>query len=169
MKPIFDNQSGIIFFGNTAESWKLFGINMLGGLTIIAWAAFWSCLTFGCLKWLNILRVSGYDEYYGLDLTHHGEAAYPAGGWVEEQYQNDESDHAGPVGNATRHMENRNELNTISGVEHGNQLSTNTPKNNDNATNTRLPAEYSLTTLNRKTGTKPSATNRSSKLTKIFS
>ena len=58
----------------------------MGGLAITAWAAAWSLLLFGSLKWAGILRVGVEDEFKGMDLIKHGESAYPAAAWVEYQY-----------------------------------------------------------------------------------
>ena len=40
---------------------------------------FWSGLLFGGLHWLSWLRVSTEMEFKGLDMSKHGEVAYPAG------------------------------------------------------------------------------------------
>jgi len=44
-------------------------------------------IMFYILKLNNKLRVSQDAEQKGLDITEHGEAAYPAEAWREEQYQ----------------------------------------------------------------------------------
>ena len=97
-RPFFHHECGIIFKGNTIEAWKSLGINLLGAVVIIAWTAVWSCLVFGGLKWFEILRVDLQDEHFGLDLTEHGESAYPADAWIEIQYQNTQINHAGRIG-----------------------------------------------------------------------
>ena len=47
-----------------------------GVLCIIAWSTFWSLLTFGTLRWVNLLRVSDEVQKAGLDIEHHGQSAY---------------------------------------------------------------------------------------------
>ena len=87
VRALFAQNCGILYKGDTTEAWRSFGIQLLGALVIIVWATVWSSLVFGTLKWFNILRIEDYDEYFGLDLTHHGESAYPAAAWNEVQYQ----------------------------------------------------------------------------------
>ena len=38
----------------------------------------------------NLLRINAQTEFKGMDLTEHGEAAYPADAWVELQYKDDD-------------------------------------------------------------------------------
>ena len=71
---------------------------MLGALVIIAWTSAWSCLVFASLKWFEVLRVEDYYEHFGLDLTHHGESAYPADAWIEIQYQSNQQTDARRIG-----------------------------------------------------------------------
>ena len=106
MKPFFDKKEGIFVAGDTSRSWELLGVNLLGAFTIMVWSTFWSVLLFWGLKnqfglkWRNLLRIEGYDEYYGLDLTQHGESAYPAEAWIEEQYKTENrSSLLGYIGN----------------------------------------------------------------------
>ena len=63
------------------------GINLLGLLSIIAWAGFWSSLIFGTMKYFKILRIDEHTEIMGNDIVKHGEAAYPKDAWIEMQYQ----------------------------------------------------------------------------------
>ena len=71
---------------------------MLGALVIIAWTSAWSCLVFASLKWFEVLRVEDYYEHFGLDLTQHGESAYPADAWIEIQYQSNQQTDARRIG-----------------------------------------------------------------------
>jgi len=80
---------GILWDGHLAHPWLVLGHNSAGGLVIILWCCLWSAALFGSLKYLGILRVSVEDERNGMDLIKHGEAAYPAHAWVENQYSKD--------------------------------------------------------------------------------
>ena len=66
--------------------WYLLGINVAGGVCIALWAAVWSFCIFYPLNYFNLLRVKPQTEYRGVDITEHGEAAYPVDAWVELQY-----------------------------------------------------------------------------------
>merc|ERR1719228_1548683 len=89
---------GILWDGHLSAPWTVLGYNLLGGLVIIIWSAVWSILLFGGLKMARMLRVSTEDEFKGMDLIKHGEAAYPSSAWVEYQYnrQNTNKDGALP-------------------------------------------------------------------------
>ena len=39
---------------------------------------------------LLLVRVEMEHEFKGMDLVHHGESAYPADAWVEQQYMDAE-------------------------------------------------------------------------------
>ena len=39
---------------------------------------------------LVLVRVEMEHEFKGMDLVHHGESAYPADAWVEQQYMDAE-------------------------------------------------------------------------------
>ena len=77
---------GILWDGAESYPWLVLAYNVLGALAISGWAALWSFLIFGTLKYFNILRVSQSDEYDGMDAIKHGESAYPVNAWVEYQY-----------------------------------------------------------------------------------
>jgi len=81
-----DGQRGILFDGHLSHPWTVLGVNIAGGLAITTWAVVWSVLLFGGLKMAKMLRVTTDEEFKGMDLMKHGEAAYPAGAWVEYQY-----------------------------------------------------------------------------------
>lgn len=84
--PFFAFGTGIFWLGDQEESWKLLGINLAGVLAITLWAAFWSSLIFGPLKFFDQLRIDSDTEFRGCDIIKHGEAAYPVDAWVELQY-----------------------------------------------------------------------------------
>ena len=74
------------FSGHTSFPWTVLGVHIAAAIAILAWSIFWSTLLFGALKYFKMLRVSTEMEFKGMDLVKHGEAAYPAGAWVEYQY-----------------------------------------------------------------------------------
>ena len=64
-----------LFYGG---GFKLLGIQVLGVLAIIAWAAVLGVILFGVLKKAGILRAKKEEELQGLDATEHGlPSAYP--------------------------------------------------------------------------------------------
>ena len=87
MEPFFNRKTGIFVDGHNSDSWKGLGANILGAVVIITWNLLWSVPLFWGLKRLKLLRIEGYDEFYGMDLTQHGESAYPASAWDEDQYK----------------------------------------------------------------------------------
>ena len=84
--------------GHTSFPWTVLGVHIAAAIAILAWSIFWSTLLFGALKYFKMLRVSTEMEFKGMDLVKHGEAAYPAGAWVEYQYNKTEK---GKDGEAT--------------------------------------------------------------------
>ena len=84
--------------GHTAFPWTVLGVHIAAAIAILVWSMFWSTLLFGALKYFKMLRVSTEMEFKGMDLVKHGEAAYPAGAWVEYQYNKTEK---GKDGEAT--------------------------------------------------------------------
>eukprot|EP00899_Mesostigma_viride_P015389 jgi/Mesvir1/23851/Mv10654-RA.1 len=67
------------FYGKTFEygflyggGGKQLGIQILGVVAIAAWSGATSCIVFGILSKLGVLRTKMNDELMGLDLTHHG-------------------------------------------------------------------------------------------------
>eukprot|EP00092_Neocalanus_flemingeri_P006301 GFUD01006778.1.p1 GENE.GFUD01006778.1~~GFUD01006778.1.p1 ORF type:complete len:571 (-),score=137.61 GFUD01006778.1:85-1797(-) len=82
-------ERGIFWDGHQSFPWLVFGYNIAGAISIMAWSALWSALLFGSLSMLKMLRVSTDDEFKGMDLIKHGESAYPAAAWVEYQYSKD--------------------------------------------------------------------------------
>lgn len=85
--PFFKYGNGIFWIGNTIEPWRDLGVNLAGLLAIISWAAFWSLLVFGTLKFFKVLRIDRDTELMGNDIVKHGEAAYPKDAWLEYQYR----------------------------------------------------------------------------------
>ena len=61
--------------------------NLAGMAAIIGWTAGLSIIIFSMLGYLGLLRVSKEVEVRGLDIMKHGESAYPAEAWREEQYE----------------------------------------------------------------------------------
>ena len=140
-------------------------MQLLGALVIIAWASVWSCLVFACLKWFNILRIQDYDEHFGLDLTHHGESAYPAEAWIEMQYERVKMTagvrpRIGPMQKQQNNEPNqRTQEIELRGVGFSNNA-----KAEDNALDTPKGGVFRIPSV-----TKPGDTGRSSKLTSKFS
>ena len=57
---------------------KALGVQALGAVCLIAWAALLGAVLFGVLKSAGILRAKPREEVEGLDSTEHGLAsAYP--------------------------------------------------------------------------------------------
>ena len=73
----------------------MLGVHIAAAIAILVWSMFWSTLLFGALKYFKMLRVSTEMEFKGMDLVKHGEAAYPAGAWVEYQYNKTEKGKGG--------------------------------------------------------------------------
>jgi len=99
-----NGQRGIFWDGHLAYPWTVLGVHIAALVVILLWSIFWSVLLFGGLKYLGALRVSTEMEFQGMDIVKHGEAAYPAGAWVEYQYNNKtagqkQSGHQAPVVN----------------------------------------------------------------------
>ncbi len=63
----------VALFSNTAP----FGIQLLGALTVGAFAFVFSFIVFGALKATIGVRVSPEEESEGLDIGEHGQEAYP--------------------------------------------------------------------------------------------
>ena len=65
---------GLFFDGGFGQ----LGVQLLGALALVAWAAVLGLLLFGVLKAIGILRAGAKDEVTGLDATEHGlPSAYP--------------------------------------------------------------------------------------------
>lgn len=87
-------------------TWKVFGWQLIGILVIIAWGVGFCTVLFGLLKMFKILRVDSRIEVHGMDSVKHGEPAYPAESWEEQQYWDHQAHRlvhllsAGNVGNS---------------------------------------------------------------------
>merc|ERR1712008_94586 len=74
---------------------------------IITWTGTLSFLMFYGLKKVKMLRVEAAAEFKGMDMLKHGESAYPADAWVEQQYMKEDAlaggddDDDGATGNGT--------------------------------------------------------------------
>ena len=69
--PIFNKDGGILYVGDKL-SFKILGWNLIGGVCIIAWTAFFSAILFNSLKFFKRLRdtheveskgTGSYDSY----------------------------------------------------------------------------------------------------------
>lgn len=76
--PIFHNQEGIFQTGFSEKSFQYFCWNLIGVIVICAWTAAIMGPVFFAMKLAGFLRVPEEVENEGLDLTEHGEIAYPA-------------------------------------------------------------------------------------------
>ena len=105
---VFKAEGGLISASPAYESLTLLGWNVVGLLAIVAWTGLTSLLMFSILAKFNMLRVEHEHEFKGfgvvcqivgdysltflvsgMDLLKHGESAYPADAWVEQQYMQD--------------------------------------------------------------------------------
>ena len=82
-------QRGLVWDGDQTLPWLVLAHQLAGAAAISVWAAVWSALIFGLLSLANLLRVSRAEEVRGMDLSKHGEAAYPVTAWLEHQYSRD--------------------------------------------------------------------------------
>ena len=81
-------RSGVFYSsgdGTTNTLHKIWA-NVVGALVIIGWSTILSSIMFYTLRLKKWLRVSEEMEKHGLDILKHGEPAYPAQAWLEEQY-----------------------------------------------------------------------------------
>jgi len=78
---------GILWDGHLSAPWEVLGYNILGAVVIMIWSAVWATMIFGGLYYLQWLRVDIEIERKGMDILKHGESAYPATAWKEEQYR----------------------------------------------------------------------------------
>jgi len=84
-----EGKRGILWDGDTLYPWLVLAHQLAAALAISLWAALWAFIIFGLLHLLKVLRVSRPDELRGMDLSKHGESAYPVGAWQEQQYSRD--------------------------------------------------------------------------------
>ncbi|XP_014289420.1 putative ammonium transporter 1 [Halyomorpha halys] len=78
-RPIFENDG--LIYGNIKDFPTKITNNIIGVLAIMAWSAGSSIILFGALKVTGFLRISEEEEIIGLDLSKHGENAYPSSAW----------------------------------------------------------------------------------------
>ena len=110
------NQRRTLFTGSSKAAIGL-GWNIVGLLVIITWTGVNCFFMFYILKKLKMLRVETHMEFQGkyvqckrpfvfepfyspsmllgMDLPKHGESAYPADAWVEQQYMKEDAFTAG--------------------------------------------------------------------------
>nr|XP_053630022.1 putative ammonium transporter 1 [Cherax quadricarinatus] len=77
-------QSDGLIYGGSGE---VLAWNIVGALAILGWSGGLCLILFGSLRQLDMLRVPPELETRGLDILKHGEAAYPAEAWLEDQYK----------------------------------------------------------------------------------
>ncbi|XP_046459386.1 ammonium transporter 2-like isoform X1 [Daphnia pulex] len=82
--PILVN-SGVILTGDESSA-EVLGWQLIGILVLVAWGVGFCLVLFGSLKYFKILRVDSTVEVQGMDSMKHGEPAYPAESWEEQQY-----------------------------------------------------------------------------------
>merc|ERR1719408_847924 len=63
------------FYGPSCNGGDIFVTNLIGIITIVAWASFWSIIMFGTLKVTGLFRVPADEELAGMDASHHGGSA----------------------------------------------------------------------------------------------
>jgi len=85
----FFKKDGIFVTGSSAAAMGL-AWNIIGLIAIISWTGILSFVMFYALKKVKMLRVEASMEFSGMDILKHGESAYPADAWVEQQYMKEE-------------------------------------------------------------------------------
>ena len=79
-----DGQRGIFWDGDQSHPWWVLAYHLVAAATISLWAILWSVQLFGLLTLAKIFRVKEDQEREGMDVTKHGESAYPATAWLEQ-------------------------------------------------------------------------------------
>ena len=64
------NKNGGVFYEWNKQAFKQLGWNLVGAVSISAWAAFWGLVIFLSLKFMKILRVSQDLELTGRIKQH---------------------------------------------------------------------------------------------------
>ena len=81
-----EGQRGIFWDGDHSHPWWVLAYHLVAAATISLWAILWSVQLFGLLTLAKIFRVKEDQEREGMDITKHGETAYPATAWVELEH-----------------------------------------------------------------------------------
>ena len=82
--PIFHSEVGIFHTEFSEKSFQFFFWNLIGVLVVCAWTAAVMGPVFFSMKFMGFLRVPAAVEMEGLDLTEHGEIAYPAEAYTHQ-------------------------------------------------------------------------------------
>ena len=56
-----------------------FAVNLLAAVMVMIWSMGMGAVVFGAMRLAGILRISPEEEHEGLDMSHHGGAAYDDG------------------------------------------------------------------------------------------
>lgn len=83
--PIFHRDEGIFHTAFSEKSFQFFFWNLIGAMVICAWTAAIMGPVFFAMKFIGFLRVPAAVEMEGLDLTEHGEIAYPAEAYTHQE------------------------------------------------------------------------------------
>ena len=78
-----EGQRGIFWDGDQSHPWWVLAYHLVAAATISLWAILWSVQLFGLLTLAKIFRVKEEQEREGMDISKHGETAYPATAWGE--------------------------------------------------------------------------------------
>ena len=78
-----EGQRGIFWDGDHSHPWWVLAYHLVAAATISLWAILWSVQLFGLLTLAKIFRVKEEQEREGMDISKHGETAYPATAWGE--------------------------------------------------------------------------------------
>ena len=78
-----EGERGILWDGHLSGPWWVLAYHIIAAATISAWAILWSVQLFGLLTLAKIFRVKENQETEGMDITKHGETAYPATAWAD--------------------------------------------------------------------------------------
>ena len=84
--PFVIGEGGVFSAVDSVTAMHQIWSQVVGLLVITAWSAAISSLIFFTLKLNNKLRLPREVEMAGCDIIKHGEAAYPAEAWSEDQY-----------------------------------------------------------------------------------
>ena len=88
-----EGQRGIFWDGDHSHPWWVLAYHLVAAVTISLWAILWSVQLFGLLTLAKIFRVKEEQEREGMDITKHGETAYPATAWGEHSPGENKTSH----------------------------------------------------------------------------